>query len=109
MPRGSIKRELINNFSAHYLKRPVMDQSEAFIEHIQASGLEYNDRYAKPIEWTWTNQKCANGMKNIHSEFQTLLMSKDTRGSKGILTGEASGETLWPESRQGHHRRRRWH
>lgn len=48
---------LINNFSAHYLKRQSWTSQEAFIEHIQASGLEYNDRYAKPVEWTWTNQK----------------------------------------------------
>jgi len=48
---------LINNFSYHYLKRQSWASQEAFIEHVQSSSLEYNERYAKPIEWTWTNQK----------------------------------------------------
>jgi hypothetical protein len=46
---------LINNFSDHYLKRQSWASQEAFIEQVQSSSLEYNERYAKPIEWTWTN------------------------------------------------------
>ena len=30
---------------------------EEFVEHVLASGPEYNRRYAHPSEWTWTNQK----------------------------------------------------
>lgn len=48
---------LINRFSHHYLKRQSWPDREAFIEHVLASGREYNDRYATPIEWTWTNAK----------------------------------------------------
>ncbi len=48
---------LINTFSHHYLKRQSWSSRQAFIEHVIASQPEYNSRYARPIEWTWTNQK----------------------------------------------------
>ena len=48
---------LIHNFSHHYLKRHSWHSRDAFIEHVMAAWPEYNDRYAKPIEWTWTNHK----------------------------------------------------
>ena len=48
---------LIHNFGHHYLKRQSWASREAFIEHVLASGPEYNHRYARPIEWTWSNQK----------------------------------------------------
>jgi hypothetical protein len=48
---------LIHHFSHHYLKRQSWTSREAFIEHVLASGPEYNRRYAHPIEWTWTNHK----------------------------------------------------
>jgi hypothetical protein len=31
--------------------------TEDFIQHVMDSGLEYNDLYAYPSEWPWTNQK----------------------------------------------------
>ena len=48
---------LIHSFSHHYLKRQSWRSRDDFIAHVMASWPEYNDRYAKPIEWTWTNHK----------------------------------------------------
>lgn len=48
---------LIHSFRHHYLKRQSWHSREQFIEHVMASWPEYNDRYAKPIVWTWTNHK----------------------------------------------------
>jgi hypothetical protein len=48
---------LIHGFSHHYLKRHSWHSRDEFIEHVMAAWPEYNDRYAKPIEWTWTNHK----------------------------------------------------
>ena len=48
---------LINTFSHHYLKRHSWSSRQAFIEHVLTAGPEYNHRYARPIEWTWTNPK----------------------------------------------------
>lgn len=50
--------ELLNDtFSFHYLKRQSWDHRQAFMNHIHASGPEYNRRYAHPFEWTWTNHR----------------------------------------------------
>ncbi len=50
--------ELLNNaFSHRYLKRASWSSKQQFIDHIRDSWPEYNELYAKPIEWTWTNQK----------------------------------------------------
>lgn len=48
---------LIHVFSHYYLKRQSWRSRDEFIEHVMASWPEYNDRYAEPIEWTWTNPK----------------------------------------------------
>jgi hypothetical protein len=48
---------LINTFSHHYLKRQSWSSRQAFIDPVLASGPEYNCRYARPIEWTWTHSK----------------------------------------------------
>jgi hypothetical protein len=48
---------LVGAFGYHYLKRASWSSREAFIEHVLASGPEYNQRYAHPFKWTWTNQK----------------------------------------------------
>lgn len=48
---------LINMFSARYLRRTSWDDREDFLAHVQSACPEYNERYAKPIEWTWTNHK----------------------------------------------------
>jgi hypothetical protein len=50
--------ELLNNaFGGRYLKRGSWSDRGAFLEHVRASGLEYNRLNAHPFEWTWTNQK----------------------------------------------------
>jgi len=41
----------------HYLKRASWGSREEFIAHVLASASEYNQLYAHPFEWTWTNQK----------------------------------------------------
>jgi hypothetical protein len=52
---------------------------EEFIAHVAASWPEYNRRYAHPFEWTWINQKCVNGLRNMLDEFRALLMAGDIR------------------------------
>jgi DDE superfamily endonuclease len=48
---------LVGAFGYHYLKRASQANREEFIEHVLASGPEYNRRYAHPFEWTWTNPR----------------------------------------------------
>jgi hypothetical protein len=48
---------LIEAFAYHYLKRGSWASQQEFIEHVLASGPEYNRLYAHPFEWYWTNQK----------------------------------------------------
>ena len=50
--------ELLNNaFGGRYLKRGSWDGRGAFVDHVLASGQEYNRLYAHPFEWTWTGPK----------------------------------------------------
>jgi hypothetical protein len=44
-------------FGSHYLKWDSWSSREELIEHVLASGPEYNQLYADPLAWTWTNQK----------------------------------------------------
>jgi hypothetical protein len=48
---------LIHAFKHYYLKRASWKSREEFKTHVLASCTEYNHRYARPFEWTWTNQK----------------------------------------------------
>jgi DDE superfamily endonuclease/Homeodomain-like domain len=48
---------LVGAFGYHYLKRDSWSSREEFIEHVLVSGPEYNQLYAHPFEWTWTNQR----------------------------------------------------
>ena len=48
---------LIGAFAYHYLKRGSWASRQEFIEHVSASGPEYNRLYAHPFEWYWTNNK----------------------------------------------------
>jgi hypothetical protein len=48
---------LVGAFGYRYLKRASWPSRDEFIEHVLASGPEYNRLYAHPFEWTWTNQK----------------------------------------------------
>jgi hypothetical protein len=48
---------LVEAFGYHYLKRESWSIREEFIAHIVAAAPEYNQRYAHPFEWTWTNQQ----------------------------------------------------
>jgi hypothetical protein len=48
---------LVGAFGYHYLKRDSWNCRQEFIEHVSASGPEYNRLYAHPFEWTWTNQQ----------------------------------------------------
>jgi hypothetical protein len=53
--------ELLNDaFRYRYLRRASWQTREAFIEHLQACWPEYNELYAHPFEWTWTNAKMRN-------------------------------------------------
>ena len=38
-------------------KRASWKSQEEFRTHVMASWPEYNHRYARPVEWTWTNYK----------------------------------------------------
>jgi hypothetical protein len=48
---------LIEAFGYHYLKRGSWRSQSEFIEHVLASGPEYNQRYAHPFEWIWSPQR----------------------------------------------------
>jgi hypothetical protein len=48
---------LIEAFSYYYLKRGSWRSRAEFIEHVTASGPEYNKRYAHPFEWLWSPQQ----------------------------------------------------
>jgi hypothetical protein len=48
---------LIEAFADRYLKRGSWASRQEFIEHVLASGPEYNRLYAHPFEWYWTNHK----------------------------------------------------
>jgi transposase len=48
---------LIHVFKHYYLKRASWKSQVEFKTHVLASWPEYNQRYAHPVEWTWTNQK----------------------------------------------------
>jgi hypothetical protein len=48
---------LLDAFSYHFLKRASWRSREAFIDHVNQGGPEYNRLYAHPFEWTWTNQR----------------------------------------------------
>jgi hypothetical protein len=54
---------LIHSFSHRDLKRQSWHTRDEFIEHVMVSWPEYNDRYAKPIEWTWTHHKMRRWFK----------------------------------------------
>ena len=46
---------LINAFKGHYLRRGSWANREEFLAHVEAAGPEYNERYAHPFRWMWTN------------------------------------------------------
>lgn len=48
---------LVGAFGYRYLKRASWHTRLEFVEHVLAAGPEYNQLYAHPFEWTWTNQK----------------------------------------------------
>ena len=54
---------LIHLFRHRYLKRQSWKTRNEYIEHVMASWPEYNRRYARPIEWTWTNHKMRHWFK----------------------------------------------
>ncbi|MHB1427056.1 MAG: IS630 family transposase [Gemmataceae bacterium] len=60
---------LAGAFGYHYLKRESWASREEFIEHVLASGPEYNHRYAHPFEWTWTNQQMRQWFAKHATEF----------------------------------------
>jgi hypothetical protein len=48
---------LVKAFGCRYLKRGSWATREEFLDHVQASWTEYNQRYAHPFNWTWTNDQ----------------------------------------------------
>ena len=48
---------LVKAFGGRYLKRGSWASRAEFIEHVLASWPEYNQRYAQPFKWTWTNDR----------------------------------------------------
>ena len=55
---------LVGAFGYHYLKRGSWTSREAFRDHVVAAAPEYHQRYAHPVEWTWTNQQMRNWYAN---------------------------------------------
>jgi hypothetical protein len=60
---------LVGAFGYHYLKRRSSRSRAEFIDHVLASGPEYNCRYAHPFEWTWTNQQMRQWFAKHTAEF----------------------------------------
>lgn len=60
---------LVRAFGYHYLKRDSWPRREEFIEHVLASGPEYNRLYAQPFEWMWTNQQMRQWFAKHATEF----------------------------------------
>lgn len=48
---------LINMFKRRYLVRQSWECRNDFLRHVSAAWPEYNERYAHPINWTWTGAK----------------------------------------------------
>ena len=48
---------LVKAFGGRYFKRGSWATREGFIEHVLASGPEYNRWDAHPFNWTWTNDR----------------------------------------------------
>jgi hypothetical protein len=48
---------LVRAFGGRYFKRGSWGAREEFIEHVLASGPQYNRWYAHPFNWTWTNDR----------------------------------------------------
>jgi len=48
---------LVKAFGGRYFKRGSWGRREEFIGHVLASWPEYNQRYAHPFNWTWTNDR----------------------------------------------------
>jgi hypothetical protein len=46
---------LVNAFKGRYLRRGSWKHREEFLSHVEAAWPEYNERYAHPFQWTWTN------------------------------------------------------
>src|SRR5262249_26273220 len=47
---------LLRAFAERYLKRGDWKSREHFVEHLDASWREYNERFAHPIAWSWTRR-----------------------------------------------------
>jgi DDE superfamily endonuclease len=60
---------LVGAFERRYLKRDSWASQEELIEHVLASGPEYNRLYAHPFEWTWTNQQMRQWFAKHADEF----------------------------------------
>jgi hypothetical protein len=48
---------LVRAFGGRCFKRGSWARRQEFIEHVLASAPEYNQRYAHPFDWTWTNDR----------------------------------------------------
>jgi len=47
---------LLRSFAARYLDRGDWSSKEQMIDHLQASGPEYNRLFAHPFSWSWTRR-----------------------------------------------------
>lgn len=48
---------LIHRFGAKYFRRESWEDRKQFIDHVRSAWPEYNERYAEPVQWTWTGPK----------------------------------------------------
>jgi len=58
---------LINMFSSRYLVRQSWSSRSEFLDHVEAACPEYNEYYARPIQWTWTSNKMREWYEKHHS------------------------------------------
>jgi hypothetical protein len=48
---------LVKAFGSRYFKRGSWVTREEFLGHVLTSLPQYNQRYARPFNWTWTNDQ----------------------------------------------------
>ena len=64
---------LVRAFGHRYLRRASWVSRQQFIDHVVVSWPEYNQLYAHPFDWTWSNQQ----MRTWFAEHKPLNFLQD--------------------------------
>jgi hypothetical protein len=72
----------VGAFGGRYLRRGSWAPRGEFISQGLAAGEEYNDRYAHPLKWTWTNDQMRRWYAEHAPSIFAGLRSRATRGGR---------------------------